>query len=79
MAANSLNNRIYYSRDAELRAGRERMMLAALVAVAGVGFGLALAMLFAPQSGEKTRQMLANSAGDLIDTVQNKVERATQQ
>jgi hypothetical protein len=70
MTANNLTNRMYYSRDAELRAGRERLLLAALVAAAGIGFGLALAMLFAPQSGEKTRQMLANSAGELLDNVQ---------
>lgn len=79
MAANNLNNRMYYSREAEIRAERERVMLAALVAIVGVGFGLALAMLFAPQSGEKTRQMLVDSAGNLIETVQHKVEKAVQQ
>ncbi|MDZ4765388.1 MAG: YtxH domain-containing protein [Chloroflexota bacterium] len=79
MAANNLNNRMYYSRDAEIRAERDRLMLAALVAIVGVGFGMALAMLFAPQSGDKTRRGLVDAAGNFIENVQQTVEKAVQQ
>jgi hypothetical protein len=79
MAANNFNNRMYYSREAAMRAERERLLLAALVAIVGVGFGMALAMLFAPQSGDKTRRGLVDAAGNLIETVQHGVERVVQQ
>ena len=41
---------------------------------AGCGFGLALGVLFAPQSGRQTRQNLTNRVEDLTHKVQDKIQ-----
>ncbi len=51
------NNRTFYSHAAELRSNRKNT---ALVAFA-LGIGAAVALLLAPNSGEKTREDLTNS------------------
>jgi len=43
---------------------------------AGCGIGLVLGMLFAPQSGEETRQTLTNKVDDLTHRVQEKVQQS---
>ena len=61
-------SRMYYSREAEMQALRERFVLAIVVAALGLGMGAVLALLFAPQSGDKTRHQ-----------IQEEVERVTSQ
>ena len=41
---------------------------------AGCGIGLVLGALFAPQSGEQTRQDLTNKVDDLTHKVQDKIQ-----
>jgi len=54
-----MSDRMYYTREAELQAQRERFVLAIIVAALGLGMGAVLALLFAPQSGEKTRHLIS--------------------
>ena len=72
--ANNLNNRMYYSREAESQAQRERFVLAIIVLALGLGFGAAVALLFAPQSGDRTRKVLTDSVGNVVEKVRDEVE-----
>jgi gas vesicle protein len=58
-----MNDRVYYSREAESHAMRERNMAILAFLVVGVTIGTALALLFAPHSGDKTRAEI----GDALD------------
>ncbi len=50
-----MHDRIYYSRDAEAQAMRERNIAILAFFVVGITVGTALALLFAPRSGANTR------------------------
>ncbi len=41
----------------------------------GLGLGIGLGVLFAPMSGEETRENLANRAGDLADSARETFEQ----
>jgi gas vesicle protein len=56
-----MNDRVYYSRDAEMRANRERMVFVFTFLSLGLGIGAALALLFAPKSGDQMRREIARS------------------
>ena len=56
-----MNDRIYYSREAESQATRERTTAILAFFVIGITIGTALTLLFAPRSGEKTRSELAGA------------------
>jgi gas vesicle protein len=71
-----MNDRIYYSREAEERASRERTVAVLLFLAFGVGIGAAIALLFAPESGEKTRRELAHSVEGSVETGREAVEPA---
>lgn len=60
------------------RRERERRRKAANAAkiIAGVGVGAALGILFAPKSGKKTREDIANAAKDGLDFVSENVNNA---
>jgi gas vesicle protein len=62
------NERTYYSHDAEMRAMGEKTKLAVLTLALGLGIGAVLAILFAPSSGQKTRDELASSVEDTVNT-----------
>jgi gas vesicle protein len=64
-----MSDRIYYSREAEVRAQRERTMMAIVLLGFGVGVGAIMALLFAPRSGEEVRK-------DLTDRIETGAERA---
>lgn len=45
----------------------------------GLGIGVGLGVLFAPMSGEETRNRLTESASDLADTARQSVEQGREQ
>ncbi len=47
--------------------------------MAGLGVGAAVALLFAPRSGEETRQMLSEKAGEGREVLGRKAEEYRQQ
>jgi gas vesicle protein len=55
------NDRVYYSRDAEVQTLRKMTILALLFLTLGLGIGVAIALLFAPSSGKEVRHDLAQS------------------
>ena len=58
------NDRIYYSHDAEAHAMHATIRLTLVCLTLGLGIGAALALLFAPSSGKKTRGEFARTVED---------------
>jgi gas vesicle protein len=56
-----MTNRIYYSEKAEKTMRRQRFMDALMFTGLGIGIGSAVALLMAPNEGEKTRALIANT------------------
>lgn len=56
-----MTERIYYSREAEALAKRQRVVSTITYFTLGLGIGAALALLFAPNEGERMRRLLANA------------------
>jgi gas vesicle protein len=42
--------------------------------VLGLGIGIGLGMVFAPASGEETREMIAENLGDIAEAPRRKIE-----
>jgi gas vesicle protein len=68
------SDRIYYSHDAEVRAVREMALATLLCLMFGLGIGAVLALLFAPSSGKKVRDDLANTMEEGLDSGRDAVE-----
>jgi gas vesicle protein len=71
-----MSERRYYSNEAEQQARRERTAAAMTFMVLGLGIGVILALLFAPDSGDKTRKELMESAGHTFDDSREATNRA---
>jgi gas vesicle protein len=80
------NNRTYYSHAAEMQAARRNAALIILALTIGAGVGTAVALLFAPSSGEKTREGLThgleqsfehsvNKGHEMVDPTVKRVEK----
>ena len=72
------NNRIYYSNDARTRSMRKNSALIVLA----LGVAAAIALMFAPNSGEKTREDLThgleegvNKGHDLVEPTLKRLEK----
>lgn len=59
-----MSERTYYSREAEDQARREQMGNAALFILLGLVVGAILALLFAPESGERMRGSIEEAIND---------------
>lgn len=68
------NERIYYSREAEMAAMRSRTILTMVFLVIGLTIGALLALLFAPDDGESTRKELAKGVEDGLNTGRETLE-----
>jgi len=75
----TVNDRIYYSRKAEELVNRQRAVGAAVFLLVGLGIGTILALLFAPNVGEKTRKLIAEALEDGFKSGQETVWDATSQ
>ncbi len=62
-----MNERIYYSHEAEEQAKRQQLLVVILFAAFGLAIGTALALLFAPSKGEETRRTLSHTIEDSMD------------
>ena len=66
-----MNDRIYYSREAEHRVHQQRMILALFGMALGLSIGGVMALLFAPRSGEENRKALADQFGHVYEQGQD--------
>jgi gas vesicle protein len=71
-----MNDRVYYSRDAELRAQRERASAVLVFMALGLGIGTILALLFAPKRGEEVRSEIASTLGESFDSGREATNKA---
>lgn len=74
-----MNDRVYYSRKAEELVKRQQVVGGAIFLLVGLGIGTILALLFAPNVGEKTRKLIAEALEDGFKSGQETVWEATSQ
>jgi gas vesicle protein len=74
-----MNERIYYSRAAEERANRERLISMIIFLLLGMVGGAALALLFAPKSGDRARHELADTLNELSEKGSEATQHAMKQ
>ena len=72
-----MNKRIYYSQEAEQQARRQMALGMTLFIIIGGALGALIALLLAPNSGEKTRHELSKAfdAGQDSHNVLQKLEK----
>jgi gas vesicle protein len=77
-----MNNRIFYSQEAEAKAMRKITLLTVLWLTLGLGIGAIMALLYAPTAGKKTRRNLTknfveglSSGQDALDPVIKRLEK----
>ena len=73
-----MNNRIYYSQEAEQMMQRQKAVAIVLFASLGLGLGAALALLFAPDKGENTRRSLLKSVEERVDSTAEGIRKLEQ-
>ena len=69
-----MNERTYYSREAEDQARREQMLYAVLFVLLGLVLGAVLALLFAPERGEDTRDEIGSALNDRLHEGRNSTQ-----
>lgn len=73
-----MNDRVYYSREAEMRAQRQFFVTAIFVAALSVGIGAVIAMFFAPRPGAELRQEAMHLGREAADRGRDLAERAAE-
>jgi gas vesicle protein len=71
-----MNDRIYYSREAEQIAAQQRTVLALIVMLLGLGLGAVVALLFAPRKGDEVRKEIANQAENIYENSRESTGKA---
>lgn len=69
-----MNDRIYYSREAEMQAMQERSALVLLFLALGLGIGAVLALMFAPASGKRIREDIAKNVEEGLHSGRENLE-----
>ncbi len=73
------NDRIYYSRDAEIHAVREITKMMGLCLMLGLGMGAIVALLFSPKSGQKVREDLGKAVQQGLNNGREALEPVVKQ
>lgn len=74
-----MSQRTYYSEEAKQRAEVQATFLVGISLVLGAVIGTIIAMLFAPKSGDKTREDLANTIEEQTERGRKASEKAISQ
>ena len=69
-------SRMYYSREAEMRAAREKAAMTFIFLLVGLGIGTALALLFAPRAGSEVRGELSHATEEALNQGRDAVNPA---
>jgi gas vesicle protein len=69
-----MSNRIYYNREAEMQAMRERTVMAVVLTAVGLAIGAIFALLFAPNAGTQTREDIAHTLEEGLKDGRSTVE-----
>lgn len=64
----NINERIYYSNEAARKAMVQRNLMALVAAGLGLAFGAVIALILAPQSGDRTRRVLGEQVEEFVKT-----------
>lgn len=70
-----MNDRMYYSHQAQQRAQRERLTVAAFALFAGASVSALLVLIFAPKRGEETRHELGKQVGQVTHDLRENADR----
>lgn len=70
-----MSERKYYSKQAQNQVEREKLLLALIATMCGVGIGAIIALIFAPQDGEETRNQLGDALGNVGHDLSNTADR----
>ncbi|MBE2183337.1 MAG: YtxH domain-containing protein [Anaerolineae bacterium] len=70
-----MNERMYYSRDAEMRAQRERLLLVGFATLIGLSLGAILALLSAQRTGRETREMVSGQVERVVNDAEKSVNK----
>ncbi len=62
-----MHDRMYYSKEAEQRGQRERLLMVIVFSLLGLAAGAVVMLLFAPRSGDETRQGIAEAVNDAVE------------
>ncbi|MCA9884205.1 MAG: YtxH domain-containing protein [Anaerolineae bacterium] len=68
-----MSERIYYSQDAKMQAQRQTFLVVVFMLSIGVGIGAVLGLLFAPKTGEVTREELAKAVEERAKEVESQM------
>lgn len=69
-----MSERIYYSQDAKSQAQRQTLLTVIFMLSVGVSIGAVLGILFAPESGEKTREELGSAVENRVKDVESQMK-----
>lgn len=69
-----MNERRYYSQEAEMQAKREIALLTIFALAMGVSIGTVLALLFAPKKGEDIRDDIGKMIESQMGTVEKQIK-----
>ena len=68
-----MSQRTYYSEEAKQQAQMKTTFIVAICLALGATIGTAIAMLFAPQSGDETREELTDATNSALHNLQSQV------
>ena len=68
-----MSQRTYYSEEAKQQAQLKTTVIVALCLALGATIGTVIAILFAPQSGDATREELGDATNSALNNLQNQV------
>jgi hypothetical protein len=77
--SNEMTNRIYYSEKAEKTMKRQHFVDALMFTGLGIGIGSAVALLLAPNEGEKTREFITNTVEEGFQRSRETTDQALSQ
>jgi hypothetical protein len=71
----TMSSRMYYSHEAEQRARRERALLVVAFMALGLALGAIVALLFAPESGDRVRHTISDTLQEGAEATREALQR----